>query len=289
MSVAEDANGQTMSHATSTPTSESALDAHSEEAQLPPMLRLPAELRVRIYELAMPTTATNILLRYDHPKAPAGHRSFEPEAPPPIDHVCRRLCEDGPVHDYYAKNVFILYDHILELSTFDKFVRSSGRLVKAITNVKVNITHNLKAMTAFTGGWFNLSFSLKKRENGAVAVEGYTSEHIEPDYRDPTKLCCCELLQTIKPGSYRGDSVLDILRAVLEGYAAASPVHGDRRPHVCATCGDGVYGERKAAEIAAERRKCDRSAAELQAEASKSVGDVGESRRPGPGEQRTQR
>ncbi|KAK4959479.1 hypothetical protein LTR10_004284 [Elasticomyces elasticus] len=207
----------------------------TEDEQQPPIFRIAAELRNRIYELAIPTSTT-ILLRVENVTAASKPTIRFHPALPPLHYVCRRTHNQCPLYQYYTNNTILFADDMLRLRILDALVATRGDIIKAITSVKVTLVTGSIEEVGESHRKITIRFTLTKSPStGAVDVKDLRVTSRSSQHEN---LCFCGTLYRAQQvdGSVFGTLRTFVARFESVAHASTSSSDSFTERH-CIQCG----------------------------------------------------
>ncbi|KAK5704519.1 hypothetical protein LTR17_021827 [Elasticomyces elasticus] len=206
----------------------------TEDEQQPPIFRIAAELRNRIYELALPFSTT-ILLRVENVTAASKPTIRFHPALPPLHYVCRRTHNECPLYQYYTNNIFLFTGAILSLRNLDALVATRGEVIKTITSAKVTLVTGAIADIYASVRKITIRFSLSKSPStGTIEVKNLTTTS---NVSSPENLCFCGTLHRPQHDLQQDGSVLETLRAFVAQFEPVVDEFKSLYEKECDKCG----------------------------------------------------
>ena len=168
------------------------------------LLKLPGELKTRIYELALPVYA---------PIRICAERSIDAERKltyrfspglPALAAVCGEVRHDFPLETYYVENTFILGEDMFEHGPggLAAFAELRGKPAQSITKVRVSMIAILREEVGSNS--FRIWFSAAASSDGKIALSNLVTSgpYLKPSalrVNEPG-LCCCYLYDLADSG-----------------------------------------------------------------------------------------
>lgn len=165
--------------------------------QRSPLLRLPGELRNRIYRHLLVSKARIIIARGMHQKSISLSH-------PPLALTCKQLHEEVS-RIYYEENSFLISDGAFTIPAIDAIERMMGSSATALTSIKLNRRKEQRS-----GAHFRCTVSLKRTGDlrlPAVRLYDSAGKRVDakvgtdrisaPNAEDHPAYCCCYILDAL--------------------------------------------------------------------------------------------
>ncbi|KAK5722313.1 hypothetical protein LTR15_005542 [Elasticomyces elasticus] len=212
----------------------------TEDEQQPPIFRIAAELRNRIYELALPSSTT-IPLRLENITAASKPTIRFHPALPPLYYLCRRTHNEFPLYQYYTNNTFLFTGPFLSLRILDTLVATRGEAIKTITSAKVTlVTDWIADVERGLSKKVTIRFMLiKPSSTAAVEVRNLTTTS---SFGSSEDLCFCGTLSKSQQDFPRDSSVFGTLRTFVARFESVTqPARTESITQLVAKAGDSLF------------------------------------------------
>ena len=197
-----------------------------------PLLKLPAELKNYIFELALGSHDTVMLYVKHHPAndTAKSRLEFRPSLPA-ITKVCRQLRHEVSMDAYYANNTFVFSDSTFNARVLSVFKAIREPSASQMKRVKVYNSQVLRKDSDNAPCTISIRFSAEIVDSARVEITDVRTKGIETyagQYRAREGICCyfIEKLFRIEQG------VLDLVMDYDREMKSMSIAHGD----ICETC-----------------------------------------------------
>ncbi|KAK5722311.1 hypothetical protein LTR15_005540 [Elasticomyces elasticus] len=196
--------------------------ASEEPQQRSRLLSLAPELRNAIYELSVTNLTCTVQVDIIASDPLHQGRVVHPDdilrfklGLPGLYYACRSTHNEFPLSDFYANNTFVFTDDAMDEKVLDAFFSTFPEAVRSIRSIRVSITRENASAPCLTEGIFNVSFALRKLDNGKVKVEELRTIAEQGSTYSEDEVCLCELLRLAGEGTRQNHSAVVVLRDFL--------------------------------------------------------------------------